>query len=429
MKIKTLFKDFYEKLNIAFNKIIPFLKLFKSKFFIIWGCVFAVLLITVITLLTATVDYYELQFKGVVIGYSRSSSAVNDAISELSSAFLEKSEVVSEMGNFKVAKITSSNLFVDCYNKEEFKDVITAAAETLYKGASLYIDGERVISLASEEKINSIIESFKYDRLAVSEHLRTENDSYTVTFKEDVKVVKEHLAVSNIVTKNEYLSVYEILEDKLHYTVNCVQTLEETVPFVTYYTRNESLKAGEMVTVSKGKNGIKKVQYEVVVEGDKLVSKKALYEEVVNQPVNAKIQIGSGVTSGLGTNLGLVFPVEGYITSLFGGRPDPFTGAADNHQGLDLGAAKGTPIYAASGGKVIQASNKFNGYGKCVIIEHSSGFKTLYAHCSELLVKNGDYVTSGQLIAKVGSTGRSTGNHLHYGMMVNGVFVDPLLYY
>ncbi len=405
------------------------MKIFKSKFFIIWGCVFAALLITVIVLLTATVDYYELQFEGNVIGYARNDNIVSGALNEITEAFNDKEEIKTEMQKFKVAKITSSNLFVSCYDKEEFKDVISAAAQTIYKGASLYIDGEKVISLASEEKINSVIENFKYDRLAVSEHLRTENDSYEVVFKEDVKVVKEHLAVSDITTQNEYLSVYNILESRVHYTVKCIQTIEESVPFVTYYTRNDSLGAGEMVTLSNGSNGLKKVQYEVVVEGEKLVSKKVLYEEVVSQPVNAKIQIGSGVNSGLGTNLGLIFPVEGYITSLFGGRPDPFTGEADNHQGLDLGAPKGTPIYAASGGKVIQASNKFNGYGKCVIIEHSSGFKTLYAHCSELLVKNGDYVTSGQLIAKVGSTGRSTGNHLHFGMMVNGSFVDPLLYY
>ncbi len=423
------FTVFLGKIKDFAVKVAPYLKILKNKLFIILGSLVVLLTIVVICLLNITVDYYVLNFKGEPIGYARSEETVSGAVSEISSKFSQKEEIISEMENFSVSKITSSNLFLSCFDKSEFMDVISAAAESIYKGYSLYIDGNCVASLKSEKTMNSVIENFKTDRVAISKYLSSNNDSCTVTFKENVEIKTEFLATSDIITVEPYETVYSILESSVHYTVNCVQTEQEKVPYVTYYTRNESLHAGQKVVLSKGSDGTKNVQYEVVVEDGQLISKNAINETVTKQPVNAKIQIGSAISGGLGTNLGLIFPVEGYITSEFGGRPDPFSGADSTHKGLDIGAVKGTPIYAASGGKVTQASNKNNGYGNCVIIEHSSGFSTLYAHCSELLVKEGEAVTEGQLIAKVGSTGRSTGPHLHFGMLVSGTYVDPLLYY
>ena len=418
-----------EKIKKILSEILPYFKFFKKKFVIIWGVIFAILLSFVIALFTVTVDYFVLEFEGQPIGYSRNEQNVNSALNELSVKFADNAEITEEMKSFKVTKLTSSDWFLDCYNDDEFKDVIALAAKSIYKGNSLYINDERKISVKTESMLSAVIENFKKDRVSLSKYVTSKNDSCTVTFKEDVKIIGEYLPMSEIVKTEEYSSVYAVLEQNVHYTINCLQTEDETVPYVTYYTRNEALHAGQKKIVSKGVNGNKKVQYEVVVEDGELISKNAVNETILKQPQNAKIQIGSAVTGGLGSNLGLIFPVEGYITSEFGGRPDPFSGADSKHKGLDIGAVKGTPIYAASGGKVVQSSNKYNGYGNCVIIEHSSGFKTLYAHCSELLVKEGEIVTAGQLIAKVGSTGRSTGPHLHYGMMVNGTYVDPLLYY
>lgn len=429
MNLKAKISEILKQITIKTKKILPYFKLFKMKFVIIWGGVVALLLGLVIALFTVTVDYYVLEFGGEPIGYSRNELTVNSALSELSAKFADNADITSEMKNFKVGKITSSDWFLDCYNAEEFKDIIALAAETIYKGDSLYINGEHKISIKSENMLDAIIENFKKDRVALNKYVTKYNDACTVTIKEDVKIVSEYIPLSEVVAEEEYSAVYKVLEENLHYTIKCLQTEDEKIPYVTYYTRNEALHAGQKVVISKGVDGNKKVQYEVIVDDGELVSKSAVKETIVKQPTNAKIQIGSAIKGGLGTNLGLIFPVEGYITSEFGGRPDPFTGADSTHKGLDIGAVKGTPIYAASGGKVVQSANKYNGYGNCVIIEHSAGFRTLYAHCSELLVKEGDVVTAGQLIAKVGSTGRSTGPHLHYGMLVNGTYVDPLLYY
>ena len=120
------------------------------------------------------------------------------------------------------------------------------------------------------------------------------------------------------------------------------------------------------------------------------------------------------------------------ISSLFGSRPDPFTGKRDNHTGTDIPAPGGTPIYAAKTGIVTTVNKNKNAssYGYYCIISHGSGYATLYAHQNQVpIVQEGQAVQKGQVIGYVGSTGRSTGNHLHFELRVNGVRNDVLKLY
>ncbi len=117
-------------------------------------------------------------------------------------------------------------------------------------------------------------------------------------------------------------------------------------------------------------------------------------------------------------------PVNGLIGSGFGFRSDPFTGRAALHTGLDFPADTGTEIHASAGG-VVQLVEHHPQYGLTVEIDHGRGLVTRYAHTSKSLVKAGDLVKRGQLIAQVGTTGRSTGPHLHFEVLVEGVQQDP----
>ena len=119
------------------------------------------------------------------------------------------------------------------------------------------------------------------------------------------------------------------------------------------------------------------------------------------------------------------WPVLGKVTSGFGLRGNGEFKRA--HQGIDIPVPKNTPIQAAAAGVVAEART-FNGYGQTVIIDHKNGTKTLYAHCSSLAVKKGESVGSGQIIAYAGDTGRATTSHLHFGVMVEGDFQDPMAY-
>lgn len=117
----------------------------------------------------------------------------------------------------------------------------------------------------------------------------------------------------------------------------------------------------------------------------------------------------------------------GYNSSSYGWRPDPFTGQKAFHKGLDFMADSGTTIHAAGDGIVTQAE-RLPDYGNIVRVDHGFGLDTRYAHVSGFLVKVGDRVAKGQPIATVGSTGRSTGPHLHYEVRLNGVPLDPRKY-
>lgn len=116
-----------------------------------------------------------------------------------------------------------------------------------------------------------------------------------------------------------------------------------------------------------------------------------------------------------------------FNSSSFGWRIDPFNGHKAFHEGLDFMAATGTPIYAAAGG-IVSAAEQTPDYGKIVKIDHGSGLETRYAHASRLFVRAGERVEKGQKIAEVGSTGRSTGPHLHYEIRLAGNPLDPRKY-
>jgi murein DD-endopeptidase MepM/ murein hydrolase activator NlpD len=116
--------------------------------------------------------------------------------------------------------------------------------------------------------------------------------------------------------------------------------------------------------------------------------------------------------------------LDGWYSSNFGYRIDPFTGLQSFHEGIDFPADKGTPVVAAASGKVVEAGFQPQ-YGKIVAIDHGNGLVSRYAHASEVFVHEGDLVVRGQRVASVGSTGRSTGPHLHFEVRLNGVPQNP----
>ena len=117
------------------------------------------------------------------------------------------------------------------------------------------------------------------------------------------------------------------------------------------------------------------------------------------------------------------------MSSTFGYRSDPFNHRGKFHSGVDFTGALGTPIHSSGDGIVVTANNSSSGYGNQVIIDHGFGYKTRYAHMSKILVKEGERVKRGQVVGAMGSTGRSTGTHLHYEVLVKNQPVNPLLYF
>lgn len=120
-----------------------------------------------------------------------------------------------------------------------------------------------------------------------------------------------------------------------------------------------------------------------------------------------------------------IWPAHGWLTGTFGGRSDPFTGEPGFHQGLDISTEKGNPVFATADGRVESAAYTGD-YGNLIVLSHGFGLTTRYGHLSAFHVKPGQKVRRGDVIGYVGSTGRSTGAHLHYEILANGQLINPL---
>ncbi|MCX6362569.1 MAG: peptidoglycan DD-metalloendopeptidase family protein [Actinobacteria bacterium] len=156
----------------------------------------------------------------------------------------------------------------------------------------------------------------------------------------------------------------------------------------------------------------------------------ALLEQQENQLLAESSALTGVITGSSGSGVGtgtMMWPVNGPITSPFGYRIHPILGYRKLHTGVDFGVGYGTPIHAADSGTVIYAT-WMSGYGNVTIIDHGRGISTLYGHQSSLAVGSGTPVSRGQVIGYVGSTGFSTGPHLHFEVRVNGTPVDPMGY-
>jgi septal ring factor EnvC (AmiA/AmiB activator) len=120
-----------------------------------------------------------------------------------------------------------------------------------------------------------------------------------------------------------------------------------------------------------------------------------------------------------------IWPAHGWLTSTMGRRTDPMTGGADYHPGLDIAGDKGQPVYATAAGVVTHAGRQ-GAYGNLIVIDHGFGLETRYGHLSGFQVHQGDQVQRGDLIGRLGATGRATGTHLHYEVLANGRLLNPL---
>ncbi len=239
--------------------------------------------------------------------------------------------------------------------------------------------------------------------------------------KRDIDTNEDEI-YNQVVTSGEtYYKMYAILEG------------DEEKMYVSDFKQAE-----EVISKLKEKNSSNKESISILEKYETECKEFSSVEDCVNnmykevKPVKVASTKSSATTTSKSTqssssksaNIGIDFitPTTGTITSRFGVR------SRDNHKGIDIGAPKGTPIKAAASGTVVHSGNKNDGYGNYIILSHGNGVQTYYAHCSQLLVSKGENVKQGQVIAKVGSTGISTGNHLHFEVRINGVAQNPQNY-
>lgn len=206
------------------------------------------------------------------------------------------------------------------------------------------------------------------------------------------------------------------------------QAYVEDVPYGVEYVDDPDMYQGDYRVISKGVYGKADVTANVTYVNGLETDRQVVASAVLSEPV-AEVQArGTKPRPTWYPTGSFRWPCSGVITSYFGYRDAPLSGASSNHGALDIANRTGTAIYAADGGTVTYAG-WYSGYGYTVEITHNNtGFVTLYAHCSALYVSAGDKVYKGEHIAAMGSTGISSGSHLHFEMEKNGTKVDPLNY-
>lgn len=235
--------------------------------------------------------------------------------------------------------------------------------------------------------------------------------------KRDVETNDEEIYNKIVGDGTVYYRYYAILEDgEEKYNVSKFEEAEDVIQQL----KDKESTNSENITIAE-KYNTEKAEFTDV---ETCVS--SLYKKKVVKVRASGIGVSGVNTSGEKIELGiaLIRPISGVVTSRFGGR------WGRSHTGIDIGAAKNTPIQAVAAGTVTDVVDDEwgGGYGRHLLISHGNGVQTLYGHCNSLNVTVGQQVSQGQVIAFVGNTGRSYGDHLHFEVRVNGVAQDPQNY-
>ena len=352
----------------------------------------------------------------------------------------------------------------DFTKKEELAENLKSTSEDMEECFSITKDGAFIAALHTEEEAKHILAKYLESRVGTNENitaefaervevLKTYQPKDVIKTKDEVyesllagkiakHIVLENETLADIteiyqVTEQTILDANEITKDEVVpgkelviytgepiFSVKTVEFVQEQIeiPFETEQKKDASLYIGRTEIETEGKVGVRCIERYVTKIDGVATEEEVVIDEVLEEPVTQVARVGTKkAPPSFGTG-SFIMPTSGTLSSPFGAR------WGRQHAGVDLAAKTGTPIYAADNGVVTVSEHKNNGYGMMITIDHKNGFITNYAHCSELLVKVGDVVKKGDLIAKVGNTGRSTGPHLHFEIRLDGVAKNPYDY-
>lgn len=239
----------------------------------------------------------------------------------------------------------------------------------------------------------------------------------------DLKALNPNVDINRLMV-GDVLTVKETIPALSIRTVDRIQ-YEKTIPCPTETREDPSMYKGDSKIVREGTEGVSSVSADVTYINGVEQSREITSTTTVKEPTATIKAVGTKERPKTASTGKYAWPVRGRINDYFG--PRTLFGSYDFHSGIDIGCSYGTPIRAADGGKVTFAGTK-GGYGKLVIITHDNGTRTYYGHNSSLVVSAGQRVYKGQVVAKAGSTGKSTGVHCHFEVRVNNKAVDPLNY-
>ena len=411
----------------------------------------------------------EVSYDGQALGVVSSRHAAEKVVAELeditrqttgdSAYAVDTAELAVETGVYPRRELLSHDEF-----QEELGDAL-GQVEYAYV---LYVDGEKIVATTRSGALEDLLEQLKLGYET--------SDTVNAYFVEDVEIRQEYVESSYVMNLG-YIAekLNETKEGEVTYTVTAgdsyysiaadydmsmedlmklnegydpkilrvgdVLTISNAVPYLTVvnverqryvqdvayqveYTDDASMYQGEYKTTSPGVYGKADITANVTYINGEETEREVVASVTLSQPVTEQQLRGTKERPTWYPTGSFSWPCNGVLTSRFGYRS--LLGST-YHSGIDIGNSYGTSIYASDGGTVTY-SGWMSGYGYLIIIDHGNGYQTYYGHNSSLVAAKGEKVHKGQLIARMGSTGRSTGNHCHFGIKLNGTFVNPLNY-
>ena len=414
----------------------------------------------------------EVSYDGQVLGIVSSRRAAEQAVAQLETvtrqvtgdeAYSVDRTLLRTTGGVFPRKSLSS--------REEFEDTLGDALGAVDYAYVLYVNGEKVVATTRSGALEDLLAQLKLGYQTA--------DTVNAYFVEDVDIRQEYVESSYVMNLG-YIAekLNETKEGEVTYTVTAgdsyysiaqdyemsiddlmklnvgydpkilrvgdVLTISNAVPYLTVvnverqryvqdvpypveYTDDSSMYQGEYKVTSAGVYGKADVTANVTYINGEETERQVVASVTLAQPVTEQQLRGTKERPTWYPTGSFGWPCNGVITSRFGYRSLSLKGASSNHTGIDIGNGYGTSIYASDGGTVTY-SGWMSGYGYLIIIDHGNGYQTYYGHNSSLVASKGQKVHKGQLIARMGSTGISSGNHCHFGIKLNGTFVNPLNY-
>lgn len=426
----------------------------------------------VIAVLLST-NFYTLALKvtvnGETVGYVSNESEFSSLVSSVEDDLgdtIGENYVMKTSPEYSFAVVDKNKVSTE----EMYNDVYSAVCEEIGEHYGLYVDGKLIAATEKEQTLTTILNELK-------EPHKTGAADESVEFVANVEVKKGIYAPSYFIDENEIRALFSASTNPRYYVIQeddylsdickatgltktqiyalnpelderrlvpgrkvnisqpdvylgikIVKTVSytEDIAYETVKIKDDSLYKTQTKVKTAGRKGEKAITAEITYVDGAQVSKKIISEKVTREPTTREIYVG---TKALPVTTSPLAGTGTFIRPISGGYTSCAYGGYRGHKGVDLtmSGAYGKPVYASASGTVIQAGWS-GGYGKCVKISHANGYSTWYAHMSSYNVSVGDKVYQGQQIGRIGSTGNSTGPHLHFELRVNGTAVNPMRY-
>ncbi|MGI6119485.1 MAG: peptidoglycan DD-metalloendopeptidase family protein [Desulfosporosinus sp.] len=409
---------------------------------------------------------------GMVDSKSEGQQIINNILTERGKPIgkIAKTHDLVEYENVRIQKV---KLLDTMSTEKKLQNVLTSYVE----GCALEIDGIQVVILPTQEDVQTLLKSYQdfytqpsennqvisvefsepiaikpveaqpeqvklvdqalteliNGKITTTEYTAQANDSWWLIARKNNMLTKEVLAGNPGMTEDSIIQLGQKINlvsvsPYLNVISKGVLTSTESIPYDIVTTTDTELAIGQTIVKEQGSDGSKVVTYSYLQKNGQTISKEVIEEKITKQPVTQVVCKGPELTAvsmakavSRGSSTGLIWPLRGPINSSYGTRWGQL------HSGIDIGGSTGRAYSAAASGRVTVAGWG-GGYGYMILIDHGNGVMTRYAHSSKLLVSVGQQVKQGQSIGLVGSTGHSTGPHLHFEVIINGSTVNPSKY-